>query len=123
MFKKMIGSKLVDFKNNSFVVRKGNRTFSFVLLEENGDCCGFNDLISTLLISEEDLKRNPVITKIEEIDQCGEGSAHVVVTFFGEDRKLAQIDSLSSSGSGWSYGACVILKCLQTSEEEIITQW
>lgn len=126
MFNQLIGSQLVEFSEKGFVVKCTNGNLKrFVFELDCGDCCGFNDLVNTLLISECELSRNPVITKIEQIDvsHLGHDGNHIVITFFGEAKKLAEIDSHSSSGSGWRYGACVTLRCLETDKVETITSW
>ena len=125
MFKDLLGAQLVEFDDKHIVVKDefGN-VQTFVFEEDEGGCCGFNNLVNTLFISKEDLARNPVITKIE---CCAVGEweyeDRVIITLFGEAAKLAEIDSLSSSGSGWCYGACVTLRCVQTKESTVITSW
>lgn len=45
------------------------------------------------------------------------------ITFFGLAKKLAMIESYSSSGSGWEYGATVTLVCKETGAEATVTSW
>ena len=45
------------------------------------------------------------------------------LTFFGEHKAIAEVNSLSSSGSGWCYGACVTLRCRETGEEHMLTSY
>ena len=125
MFDDLIGAQLIEFDGSHFKTKDKNGTTStFVFEEDEGDCCGWNELENTLLISDDELARNPVITKVEHQNEDDwEDGEHVIITLFGEVKKLAQIDSISSSGSGWSYGACVTVKCIQTGEEECITSW
>ena len=125
MLKNLIGAQLVEFDTDHFVVRDSNgHILNFVFEQDEGDCCGYNDLENTLLISKDELAKNPVITKVEQCEDSDFNyEEHVVITFFGEAKKLAQIDSTSASGSGWCYGACVTLKCIQTGDEEYITSW
>lgn len=127
LFTKLVGCQLTEFNSEGFSVKDRNGNIkNFVFFKDEGDCCGFNDLKNELFISTDELARNPVITKVEEIDASDskyDDCDHVIVTFFGEVKKLAQIDSLSSSGSGWSYGASVTVKCIETGEEKTITSW
>jgi hypothetical protein len=77
-----------------------------------------------LKIFKDNIKRNPIITNVyhvEDDDSCDQHTAKI--TLFGEYAPLAELDSLSSSGSGWSYGACVTLECLETTESCVITCW
>lgn len=89
--------------------------------------CGYADY-STLVIDPDNLNKNPVITNIEEGEsdkfnvEYDDGES-VKITLFGEYKPLATIDSISGSGSGCHYGACVTLVCKQTGEEETITCW
>jgi hypothetical protein len=125
MFNMLLGAQLREFNDRQFTVKdKFGEIRTFVFEEDEGGCCGFNELVNKLLISSDDLSRNPVITKIEArtTNEYSEED-HVIITLFGEAKKLAEIDSLSSSGSGWCYGACVTLRCVQTDESECITCW
>lgn len=45
------------------------------------------------------------------------------LTDFGLAKKLAVVDSYSSSGSGWQYGATVTLICKETGDEAVVTTW
>lgn len=40
-----------------------------------------------------------------------------------EQMELAMIESYSSSGSGWEYGATVTLVCKETGAEATVTSW
>ena len=124
MLDKLIGAQLVKFDETSFTVKNQvGQQFTFDFEEDEGDCCGFNELELRLLISNEDISRNPVITKVEEQRLESDDNDHVIITMFGENKKLAEVESYSSSGSGWCYGACVVLKCVQTGESETVTEW
>lgn len=125
MLEELIGSKLLSFNNDGFSVKTPNGEIrNFVYGENEGGCCGYNDLSTELLISETELGNNPIITNIEKKDTSEESDGEsVIITFFGESKPIATIDSLSSSGSGWCYGACVWVECKETNDSETITSW
>lgn len=123
--KDLIGFQLLAFTNENIIVRKGAKTYSINIDEDYGDCCGFNEISTKLLINENDLAKNPIITNVEydkEDNENGEEST-ARITFYGSDKTLATLDSRSSSGSGWCYGACVSVSCKALGLDEIITQW
>lgn len=124
MLEYLIGSKLISFDNDGFsVILPNGEQRDFAFDEDYGDCCGYNELSTELLISADELSNNPIITNIEKTDtsECDEDS--VKIAFFGECKKIAEVNSLSSSGSGWCYGACVWVTCKQTNEKETITSY
>lgn len=124
MLENLIGSKLVSFNEKGFsVISPNGERRDFVFDEDYGDCCGYNELSAELLISADELSNNPVITNIEKIDTSGSDDDSIKIVFFGEVRKIAEINSLSSSGSGWCYGACVLVTCKQINESEILTKY
>lgn len=119
--KDLIGYKLEKITNEEIVVSKDNELYVLKVIEDSGDCCGYNDLETQLLIDDEN---KPIITNVEYEDvynDCDE--QHVKITFYGENKQIALIDSLSSSGSGWCYGACVTIKCKELNIDEIISEW
>lgn len=123
IFDSLIGGQILEMSDDGFSVclRNGEiRHFEFV--EDEGDCCGYNGLQTNLFYSK-DSKENPVITKIQyEREEMSEGDS-LVITFFGAYAPLAKIDSYSSSGSGWCYGASMCVICKETKEEELLTCW
>lgn len=125
MLEGLIGAQLVELNGRGFVVRKDGDLVRFSFVEEEGDCCGFSLIETELFISKDELRRNPVITNIQEerLEDEWCSSDNLVITFFGEQKQIAKIDSVSGSGSGWGYGASVSLRCLKTEEEEILTYW
>ena len=124
MLEYLIGSKLISFDNDGFsVILPNGEHRDFVFDEDYGDCCGYNELSTELLISADELSNNPIITNIEKSDTSGYDEDSVKITFFGECKKIAEVNSLSSSGSGWCYGACVWVTCKQTNEKETITSY
>jgi hypothetical protein len=113
--------KLIDLNADGFTVEdKDGERFHFVFDEDEGDCCGFNEIQTTLSISK---KNPPVITKVQYQDVTEGDEDAVIITFFGLDREIAEIFSMSSSGSGWAYGATVAVKCREINFTEVITQY
>lgn len=125
MLDELLGYQIIDLNENGFAVRKGNVIKHFVFFEDEGDCCGFNELSTALLINRENTADNPFISSVEYKRHTNDYADEddLTITFFGGDKALATIDSLSSSGSGWCYGACVKVVCVETDEEEILTEW
>lgn len=124
---KLIGMQLVSWDDDRKImtVKKGNNLFKLVFDDsKEGGCCGYNDFFAELFVSNEELKRNPVITKLEcERSGDEENADSVRITFLGEAKKIMTINSLSSSGSGWCYGATVTVKCEALSIDETVTGW
>ncbi len=121
--KDLIGYQLISIDDIKIVVRKGNSTYELLIDEDYGGCCGYNELNTKLFMSEDELARNPIITNVsmkDTDDECGNGAK---ITFYGEAKALAELNSYSSSGSGWCYGACVTVKCKALDMDEIITSW
>lgn len=123
--KDLIGYQLVSIDNTEIVVQKGDEIHTLHIVENYGDCCGFNEVSTELFIDDTDTKRNPVITNVE-IDSGEHPYAScdsVKITFFGEYKPIARLNSLSSSGSGWCYGACVTIVCDSLDIDEQISRW
>lgn len=121
--KNLIGYKLENIDDEKIIVSKDNKQYVLKFEENEGDCCGYNELKTNLLIDE---NNKPVITNIKiEEKQLGkyDDGYGIVITFFGENKQIATIDSYSSSGSGYCYGACVSIKCKELNIDEIITEW
>ena len=122
--KDLIGFQLVSIDNDKIVVRKGNHEHTLYINEDYGDCCGYNEITTKLLISETELHRNPVITNVEITKESGEyDGASGKIAFFGEYKPMAEVESYSSSGSGWQYGACVWIECEALEINEEISSW
>ncbi len=122
--KDLIGYKLEKINNNEIVISNDNKLYILKFEEDEGDCCGYNELETTLLI---DGKNKPIITNVKyedvsEEDKWGE-SEIIKITFFGENKEIANIKSKSSSGSGWCYGACVTVNCKELHIHETISSW
>lgn len=76
------------------------------------------------MINEIDEEENPVITKIEDTEEqeyCREQK--VRITFFGLDKKIAEINASAGSESGWGYGACVSVWCVESGKNETLASW
>lgn len=124
MTNELIGAQLISFDKNKFKVKttKG-KVRTFVLDKDEGDCCGYNTVVSTLLINKYELANNPIITHIQEKNTDeNDGNRHIL-TLVGISKPLAEINSYSSSGSGWCYGACVTLKCEETRFSKLLSSW
>lgn len=124
MLSQLIGRQLVGVNNEGFTVSGYNGYLKhYKFIDDPGDCCGYNEIEGKLLI-DTDPKRMPVITRVEQVVEEGEYDCQLChITFFGEDKKLAEINTESGSGSGWQYGACVTVKCVETGEEEVLSEW
>lgn len=134
MFEELIGARLTRIDNGGFevVLQNGeNRTFEFE--EDYGGCCGYNEITTNLLLPErESLDNAPVITEVLINDPmansmvsryCIHNSDCITVTFMGEYKPIAEINSESGSGSGWQYGAHAWVVCKETGKTEELTSW
>lgn len=127
MLENLVGYRLVEIDNCGFKVKKDNDIKTFEFEGDHGDCCGYNDVTANLLISEDELTNNPIITEVNYVnpakmhsyDEC----ERIVITFMGECRPIAEINSESGSGSGWRYGAHAWVTCKETNETETLTEW
>lgn len=116
----LIGTKLIDLDDNCLIVEKDNIRYHIDLEEDPGDCCGFNEIETTLLI---DKNNSPIITNMERIsDEEGDGERYIL-TLLGESRPIAKINTYSSSGSGWQYGAYVKLVCNELDINVMLSSW
>lgn len=119
--RKLVGMTLLDLNTKGFIVEdKDGEQLHFVFNENDGDCCGFNRIETTLSMSR---KNPPVITRVQYQDVSEGDEDAIVITFFGLDKEIAEIYSKSSSGSGWAYGATVSVKCREINFTEVITQY
>lgn len=122
MFEKLIGAQIVSVGDDCIEVKKGDEFFKLEITSDDGDCCGFADFTTNLLYSPNDL-RNPVITNVTRKDEEGYDGDSSIITFFGESKLLATIESNAGSGSGWSYGAFVTLRCTALGIDETLSSW
>ena len=122
--KELIGYQLVSIDDTKIVVRKNDSEYTLNIKEYEGDCCGFNEIKTTLLISDTELKCNPIITNVEKEEMEDEyDGMYGKLTFFGEYKPMAIVDGYSSSGSGWCYGACVSIYCSDLGIDEELSSW
>lgn len=122
MLEKLIGAQILTINDDSIKVKLGEDTFNLEIISYDGDCCGYADFKTNLLYSEND-RRNPIITNIELEDKdCYDGESSII-TFYGESKPLATIESEAGSGSGWSYGAFVSLTCKELDIDENLASW
>lgn len=121
----LIGSYLVELSEAGFTIKgKDGKERHFVFEQDEGDCCGFNEITATLFFNPNDKKNLPAITNIDLLeDECADEGNSLRITFFGLAKKLAMIESYSSSGSGWEYGATVTLVCKETGAEATVISW
>lgn len=119
--RKLVGMTLIDLNTQGFTVKdKDGERLHFVFDEDDGGCCGYNKIKTTLSMS----RRNPpVITKVQYQDVSAGDEDAIRITLFGLDKEIAEIFSMSSSGSGWAYGATVAVKCREINFTEVITQY
>lgn len=123
--KDLVGFQLVGINDSCITVRKNNEQYTLDIDEDYGGCCGYNEIETKLLVTDEELERNPIITDIifDSSDRDKSYGDSMKITFFGEVKPLATLDSFSSSGSTWMYGACVSIKCKAIDLDEVITEW
>lgn len=124
MFDELIGARLLYMDDAGFGVKLSDGTVrTFIFNDDPGDCCGYNNISARLLISHADLTNAPAITRVETINTSESEEDALKITFFGLEKKLAEINSLSSSGSGWCYGATASVICNETKEETVMTSY
>ena len=116
----LLGSKLISINEDEMVIETGVGQAVIKIIQDEGGCCGFNDVTATLLINGND---RPVITKVEEVYEDKDDESVCRITLFGSYKPIAMLVTRSSSGSGWNYGACVTLKCESPSIDEQLTCW
>lgn len=116
----LIGAEIISIDNNKIVIKKNEKQFILTLDEDYGDCCGYNDIKTKLLIND---NSKAIITKIEKIQEEDGCSSTCKITFFGEYKPIAEIETLSSSDSGCAYGACVSLICDALEINEMLSDW
>lgn len=121
--KNLIGYQLVSINSEEIIVKKDDKEYTLRIIDDYGACCGFNDITTELLISKTELQNNPIITNVELEQDCGDDEETAKLTFFGMYRPIATVDTLSSSGSGWGYGACVTVECEMLGIKEKLSSW
>lgn len=122
MLENLIGAQILTVNDDSIEVKLGDKVFKLEIISYDGDCCGYSDFATNLLYSENDF-RNPIVTNVSLEsggDSYGDSS---VITFYGESKPLATIESSAGSGSGWNYGAFVSLRCKALDIDEDLASW
>lgn len=122
MLESLIGAQILRIEGTTIRVKLNEQVYVLEMEVDHGDCCGFAHVDAQLLYAEND-NRNPVITNITFENNGGYEDDASIVTFYGENKELALIESHAGSGSGWAYGACVTLRCLSLGIEENLAQW
>ena len=121
MFKNLIGARLLDLTDEGILVEKDGKVYRIEIDDDSGDCCGYNEITTNLLCTKDS---RPVITNIEHtVDDSDCDSESAKVVFFGECKPIAEINTLSSSGSGWGYGATVTLISKALNISEVVSSW
>lgn len=125
--KDLVGYHLVDIDDTHIIVKKGDTEYVLRIMEDYGDCCGYNEITTKLFVSETELGLNPIITNVEidksETERGWTDGESCKLTFFGGYKPLAVVDTYSSSGSGWCYGACVSICCEVLGLNEELSSW
>ena len=121
--KDLIGYQLVSINSEEIVVRKDDKEYTLYIIDDEGGCCGYNDITTELLIDNAEVKRNPIITNVEIDEYEQDDGSKAKLTFFGEYKPIAVVDTYSSSGSGWCYGACVTIECEILGINDTLSAW
>lgn len=121
--KDLVGYQLISMTEEKIVVQKNGITYTLMIVEDEGDCCGYNEITAQLYFDENNLTHNPVITNVKVTSKEVGDANEVEITFFGEVKVIAELTSMSSSGSGWQYGACVSIVCKDIDLNETISEW
>lgn len=123
MLEKLIGAQIVKVNESSIEVKIDEEVHVLEIDTDYGSCCGYAEFETNLLYSEGDV-RNPVITNVELVTKEGVYECdQTIITFYGESKELANIESEAGSGSGWTYGACVTLRCKTLNIDETLAEW
>lgn len=123
-FNDLVGFQLVYLNDDVMIVKKEDKTYVLEFDYDYGDCCGYAHIKNSLLINENETTCNPIITKIEDkVGGNGQDRANILITLFGGHKLIAEIEAEAGSGSGWSYGAVVTVKCKPLEIDEKIVSW
>jgi hypothetical protein len=122
VFEKLIGAQILRVGVDFIEVKKDDEVFKLEIISDDGGCCGYAGFITNLLYSENDI-RNPIITNVSLENKENPYEDVSIITFFGESKPLATIESEAGSGSGWSYGAFVSLRCKALGIDEYLASW
>jgi hypothetical protein len=122
MLENLIGAQILNVSNDSIEVKLGDEIYTLEIISDGGGCCGYADFTTNLLYSENDF-RNPIITNVTIDSDDNNYCDTSIVTFYGEVKPLATIESEAGSGSGWNYGAFVTLRCKELDIDEDLVSW
>lgn len=122
MLKELLGSQILSIDETSITVELLGRKYILELDSDNGGCCGYADFTTTMLYSENDIN-NPIITDIKFLNNDDHSCDTSIITFYGSNKELANIESEAGSDSGWSYGACVSIRCKDLNIDERLADW
>lgn len=116
----LIGAKLIDLDDNCLIVEKDGIRYHINLEEDPGVCGGFNEIETTLLIDE---NNSPIIINTERTTDENDYGERCIFTLLGESKPIVEINTYSSSDSGWQYGAYVKLVCNELDINVILSSW
>lgn len=122
MLKELIGAQIVSIDETRITVELLGKKYTLELDSDDGDCCGYADFTTTMLYSKNDIN-NPIITDIKFLNNDYPSFNTSIITFYGSNKELAHIESEAGSGSGWSYGACVSIRCKDLNIDESLADW
>lgn len=118
----LVGAQLINLTEKGFSVIKNGKEYEFTFEKDHGDCCGYNRIKTQLFV---DSNERPVITDIKITDEINDdyNCEKCQVTLFGLDKTIAEINTISSSGSGWQYGAYVKVNCAMLGVDRVLSRW
>lgn len=120
MLNTTIGAQLIALGDCGFTVRTmDNQYLDFEFTPMCDDYGAENDIATKLYFDPNDKKNAPIITNVIYNKEEADNYDHVLITFFGLNKTLAQIDSYSN-GDGY-YCCAVLLDCLPIRKYSIIT--
>jgi len=122
MLENLIGAQILSIDETSIKVKLNDVVHTLEIEADPGNCCGFADFTTNLLYSENDF-RNPIITNIKSEDEDDGYKTTSLITFYGEEKALATIESEAGSGSGWAYGATVNIRCKALDINADLASW
>ena len=120
MLKTTIGAQLIALGDCGFTVRTTDDQYlDFEFTSDSDDYGTENNITTKLYFDPNDKKNAPIITNVTYSKEKADNYGHVLITFLGLNKTLAQIDSCSS---GDDYYCCaVLLECLPLRKYSIIT--
>lgn len=119
---RLIGYQILSIDEKHIVVTKNNKIIVLDIEDYEGDCCGYNTIETICEYSYGD-KNNPIITNVEKSTEEKGCEEVCKITFFGESKTIGYIETTSSSGSGWCYGATVTVVCPTLNIDEQLSSW